>query len=156
MQNLLNVHLTKFAEDEEFCLVKNNINGLENMVSKLKNTSIFRGNDYKHETNNCEFSTEVNFLNLFFSLASKGGGVTKVKLKIGKEDFQAIFNELVNNIPASKEAFLECTKTIAKINPEYESIFLECASIANKENIARLNKIEKKIAELEENLTVKN
>jgi hypothetical protein len=133
-------------------------------MPKLKNTKIYRGgstsNTYKYETDDClcyvqpsDSDNNPNSLNLHFSLASKGGGITDVKVTIGKDDLPIILTEIVRYMPKSREAFLDSAKIIAEKNPESLTTFLECATIANQGKIEQKKKNAEKLKTLKESIT---
>ena len=63
----------------------------------------------KHETNDCSFHANKSerALEFHFNLASKGGGVTSVLLRIGKDDLPAILEAVANAMP-DYDLFTEC------------------------------------------------
>lgn len=73
-------------------------------TNKLKNTKVYRSgstvNHWNFEHKNCKFSVDPhsNNLNLIFTIASKGGGNTDVKVSIGKEDIPHIMNEIFEHV----------------------------------------------------------
>lgn len=60
-------------------------------MKKLKAAVVWRAGrtarSWNHETNKVELDTEKELLQFKFSLTSKGGGITDVRLTIGADDF---------------------------------------------------------------------
>lgn len=85
-------------------------------MPRLKNAKIFRGGATASyltlETSNCYFEANSieGSLDLRFNLASKGGGTTSVLLKIGKDDFTEILENLAQAMP--KEVAVAVLKVI--------------------------------------------
>jgi hypothetical protein len=92
----------------------------------LSNTKIYRGGvtapSLTFETTQCDALVDPcrGTLDFNFSLASKGGGTTSVRLEIGKGDFAALLQEIANTLPDSA------------------GVLSDSASIANKKNIELL------------------
>ena len=92
----------------------------------LKHSKIYRGGvtspDLSFETSSC--SARVNTieatLEIQFNIASKGGGSTRVSVRIGREDLPAILEEIARKMPESVGALSDC------------------AAIANRQNLEAL------------------
>jgi hypothetical protein len=63
-------------------------------MTKLTNATVYRSGrtarSWTHETDKVEIYDERETVRFRFSLASKGGGITDVKLNIGPDDFSAL------------------------------------------------------------------
>jgi hypothetical protein len=74
---------------------------------ELKDTVISRGGatsrTWYESYKNCEFniSRDGDSLEFTFSMPSKGGGTTDVRMNIGKADVAAIVGEIVNKWPGN-------------------------------------------------------
>lgn len=96
-------------------------------MPNLKHTKIYRGGatapSLSYETDQCSGSISLKHeaLDLRFEIASKGGGKTRVLLRIGKADFQTLLQEIASKLP----------ETVGMLS--------DCASIANKMNLKLLH-----------------
>jgi|SRR5262245_10125732 len=108
-------------------------------MPKLEHTKIYRGgitSPYEtYETDQCttKADQEDGALYIRFEIDSKGGGITVVRLKIGKDDFRAIFEDIAREIPESLGVFLDCASIAHRKNLE----------IAHKKNLESLAKTQK-------------
>ncbi len=89
-------------------------------MPELKNTEIFRGGVtapyLKLETRRCMcvMGGAEGPLTFYFSIASKGGGTTKVRLAIGKADLPAILEEVALSVPETVTMLLEAAALASK------------------------------------------
>jgi len=69
-------------------------------VSKLTAAEVCRSGrtarTWNHETHKVELDTEKEELRLKFSLSSKGGGITDVKVTIGADDFSTLVTAMAS------------------------------------------------------------
>ncbi len=71
---------------------------------QLKDTTIYRGGSKAQQWysshKGCEFkiSPKNNSLQFFFSIPSKGGGTTDIKLDVGPRDIATICNKIVESM----------------------------------------------------------
>ncbi len=71
---------------------------------QLKDTMIYRGGataqKWYSTHKDCEFkiSPKKNSLQFFFSIPSKGGGTTDIKLEVDPRDIATIFNKIVESM----------------------------------------------------------
>ncbi|EGU30876.1 MULTISPECIES: hypothetical protein [Vibrio] len=69
---------------------------------KLKNTSVYRAGAteryWKKESNKCRYEIDKSngSLDIYFSIASKGGGTTDIKVTIGKDDLPSVLNDILD------------------------------------------------------------
>lgn len=112
-------------------------------MPNMKDTKIYRGgaaSSYSSlETKECSFDIKqgIGELNLFFCLASKGGGQTAVHLQIGMSDIAAIMEDLANRNPESVRIFAKCAMISSdKLVKELEKAISE--RIMNKISIRNL------------------
>src|SRR5262249_15530796 len=100
-------------------------------MPQLKHSKVYRGGvtapSMSFETNQCSASVGVKTesLELRFEIASKGGGTTRILLRIGKGDFQTLLQEIASKLP------------------ENVGVLSECAAIANKANLKLLQEARK-------------
>ena len=100
-------------------------------MPSLKHSKIYRGvvtSSYiSFETSTCSarVNTVQGTLEIGFNMASKGGGTTNVSLRIGRDDFPAILED------------------IARKMPESVGMLSDCAAIANKQNLQDLEEARK-------------
>jgi hypothetical protein len=78
---------------------------------------------WNDETNKVELGTEEDSLELKFSLSSKGGGITDVKIAIGPEDFAALIAAMVSadRGRATREMAAKLASELAK-QPDYDRV----------------------------------
>ena len=70
------------------------------------------------ETSQCSASVGVKTesLELRFDIASKGGGTTRILLRIGKGDFHSILQEIASKLPENAGVLSDCTAIANKAN----------------------------------------
>ncbi len=69
-------------------------------TKSLGSTKVWRAGATKtrwqNETSNCDFQVnkKTGELEFYFSIASKGGGITEIKLAVGEEDLPKLLNDI--------------------------------------------------------------
>jgi hypothetical protein len=95
-------------------------------MANLKNAKVYRGGitaqGLSHETSVCTFDVNKSkdALDFRFSLASKGGGVTLVMLRVGIDDLSEMLHEVATKMP------------------EQVGLLSDCAAVANRKNLEAL------------------
>lgn len=91
-------------------------------MPSLKQTSVYRGGATARkmslETKDCfaRVNKTRRTIELDFSIASKGGGTTRLSVQIGHDDIRRMLKDLANKNPDSVEIFAECTAIASKRN----------------------------------------
>ncbi len=124
-------------------------------MTQLKYSKVFRGGataqSLSFETRRCsaKANIESKTLDINFELASKGGGITRVLLRINKKDFLPIMQDIAENIPDVAGSFLECAVIAnnknSEILQEAQKAQYEVADI--KERVADLDMVSEFISQ---------
>jgi hypothetical protein len=105
---------------------------------KLQHTSIYRGGATAQynlfETDNCKLriNPHEQLVMSGFQLASKGGGITDVELKVGLEDIPAILHALAEAIPESATILADVAASAIKRNAESLTTKTEAIRLASR------------------------
>lgn len=103
------------------------------LMKDLKYAKIYRGgytaSSIMMESEQCSFRMNGlrNALDFHFHIASKGGGMTRVLLRVGIEDLPIILEDVAKNAPGTV------------------SVFASCAALAGAKNLEILNEAQRRM-----------
>lgn len=120
-------------------------------MPQLKHSKIYRGGatapSLSFETSQCSASVGIKTesLELRFDIASKGGGTTRILLRIGKGDFQVLLQEIASKLPENVGVLSDCAAIANKMNLQ----LLQAARKVHDDEKARAKKLVEDLEEVE-------